>query len=474
MYKHKLWCLFLLVLLCTLSSCGEIPTPLIGGPGTPATPGMESYPQPTSLQARPPEPDQTSLPMPPVMTVRPAETLVPRPTYTPGGPTKPPAPTVLVAPFPTPDFPPAPAGEPPVEMQTLWYPYLSSPDSQPLLRAVQLDGQGQRWGDAEQNLDLGLKTGWPGPRLGSLYLAPDGHSFIADALYGEDHRLFWVQPAAGEVEAIAAAAAEPATFMAWGPDTQVFLEIHPGDLLAEIRLIDLDSPEYKVIPLPAREGGYQGSRALALSPDGTHLADAIMYGPTASHSGARLEIGLRSFPEGARAVVSQYHFSPTAENPSSFPSIVRRSLAWSPDGAHLALVLFRESRAELWLIDPETGEASSRAQGLTEHWPAVWSTDGRLLAFIKEDAVNGPSPVANLWLYDVAASAERPLTDYRDRQVTAVTWSPDGQHLAFSITLANYGEVRIISLDGGESYPVAGPTAPYAPVLWLPQEGGER
>jgi len=418
---------------------------------------------------------------PPLPTMTPWPTLptTPTPTYPPGPP-KPTPEVTPILPFPTSAFPPIPQGQRPAVLGTIWYPYLPSPDAHPVLQAVLVDKEGRRWGEAERTFDFppGGGTDWR-----ALHISPDGRSFIADIGYHEESRSFWVNPASGELRPVSTEP-EHEDFLAWGPAGQVFTWSASGH--RQVCLLDMETQQCRVFQFPMSEYGYSLLRALATSPDGLTLADLCIYGPTVSHPGSEVTVSIQPSTGGDRLPVATLSIPEGADAPGNH-------LTWSPNGRSLAFILFTgmydndlgNDDGQLWLVD-ENGAPEIVAHGLAVYPPVAWSPDGRYIAFVRRAAYEKSAP-ADLWLFDLATSTEIQLTRLDERRyVTSVAWSPDGQRLAFAVTLeigdsvegldkiGDYGEIWMTSLDGQEQYPIAGPTAPDAPVAWLPAtEGGQ-
>lgn len=122
---------------------------------------------------------------------------------------------------------------------------------------------------------------------------------------------------------------------------------------------------------------------------------------------------------------------------------------WSPEARRIAFLSERGSDAasqnggaQIFLLNPMGGEPVQ----LTSHKAPIqsfeWSPDGRLIAFISEEAREKPKtkpPVvvdedhrfAQLWIVDVASQQIRQLTR-GSRHITAFNWSPEGLRIVFT------------------------------------------
>ncbi len=427
-------------------------------------------PSPTALRGLQSSPLGTPVSLPqwtatPILVATAIPTIPPPPGYPTGEPwlpqitpvTSPPAPTLL--PFPTPAFPPAPTGQRPAQLQRVWFPYFPDPASSPQLQAVLVDLQGQRWTQSGQAIDLGLRPEFPGPTFLNLHPSPDQQLLVADVAFGESVRSMLIDPYRGTIRQIHN---ESAYFYAWHPDSRrVLVSAIEGWLL-----IDVISQSYEIVDFQSELGDWLPVRALAYSPDGGQLADALVYAPTVSKPIGEIEIGIRVGERGIRTSLLRL---------TGGSMIAEHSLRWSPDGRTLIFVADVHDdggrHTQLWTIDVVDGISrllATLAQEVQYNHPAVWSPDGRYIAAIVEEANGDGSVSDNIYLFTLEPGTARKITHFSNQRLSHLAWSPDGSHLAFSISLGDHGEIWVTTLDGARQHPIAGPTTPDAPFVWLP------
>jgi dipeptidyl aminopeptidase/acylaminoacyl peptidase len=150
--------------------------------------------------------------------------------------------------------------------------------------------------------------------------------------------------------------------------------------------------------------------------------------------------------------------------------------AWSRDGAWIAYLAGPEGKRQIWVLP---GDGSGKAEQLTRHATSietfVWSETGggRTLYFTAADesdstrrrrvkekfdvrVMNEPVPAMHLWAFDVAAKAEKRLTQ-GDFRVSNVELSRDGRWAAFrGRPTDRYGDDRatelyLVNLESGAS-----------------------
>jgi Tol biopolymer transport system component len=103
--------------------------------------------------------------------------------------------------------------------------------------------------------------------------------------------------------------------------------------------------------------------------------------------------------------------------------------AWSPDGSQLVYSSDKDSEhLQLWIRDMKSGRSRQATHLTTQPQGAVWSPDGKRIAFFN---VDGMWRVAQMSVLDVASGTVTKVHDTL-AQPGSPTWSPDGKRLAFA------------------------------------------
>lgn len=336
-----------------------------------------------------------------------------------------------------------------------------------------MDGQGQRWGQSDRRLDITLSKpepgDEPGPILIDLHTSPDYRWLVADFAYVGSQL---VDLSSGKLQSLVSDSSMSSwSFLAWTPDSRrILISSRDG-----VRLLDLATTISETIDFPKDEyGSYL--QAAAYSPDGKYLADAVIYPAVyAVREIEMTEIGLRNVENGERKSIAQI---------SGGMQVIDHSLKWSPDGQKIiwivnagdtksAQVGLANLQTQLWMTDLKKNNTKMigiLGEAVEYSHQAVWSPDGRHIAFVKVEGVNeGKDAAGNIYLVDLESGAEQQLNHFTNQRLSHLEWSPDGQRIAFSTFVGDHSEIRMTDLNGVKQLPIAGPAISDAPFVWLAQ-----
>lgn len=167
-----------------------------------------------------------------------------------------------------------------------------------------------------------------------------------------------------------------------------------------------------------------------------------------------------------------------------------QSPAWSPDGSTLAFISDRTDKRQIYLINPQAGEADALTALEDGVGSFEWSPDGKSIAYtatepksavVKErdkkygefQVVEQDYRMTHLYVIDVATRATRTLTS-GPFTVGSFQWSPDGTGIAFDhrvnnspassgtsdisvVTVADASVHKLVAQDGPDSRPIWSP-----------------
>ena len=152
------------------------------------------------------------------------------------------------------------------------------------------------------------------------------------------------------------------------------------------------------------------------------------------------------------------------------------SVSWSPNGTKVAVAAakepFWETSIHSVFVASADGSSFKRVGPRGNIWDAVWSPDGRWIAFSMATKATGG--LFELYLMHPNGSGVRQLTSGSDdRSSLHPTWSPDGDQLLFLRGRSNSGNTNIwsIDVDGSRLYQVTHMSAGYGTgqaLAWLP------
>jgi hypothetical protein len=381
-------------------------------------------------------------------------------------------PTIIVenppTPFPTPNFEPKPKGDRPDQLQRILYPYYPQIDSPPILQVVQIDQKIQRWQVFNPAIDLIIpkpQLGFePGPILWDFHLSPNYRWLVADFAYVGSQL---VDLSTGKIfNPFIDEQSSNWHFLTW--DTV-------GESLVSstnrgYQKVDLIRGGYEAFPLVNFSTDEIYLNAIAISPDNQNIADAVIYPATKNIRNREVaEIGLRKDINGEREILFKleggiYFFE--------------HSLSWSPDGSKLIWIVRvsakqdrSDSESQLWVYDLGAKQSyllEILSKDTQYYQRAAWSPDGKSLAVIKEGHESNNDIYSDLVLIDLSKGSRTTIEHFIGNRISQVHWSSDTQWIAYTLSRGNYGEVWVTDLTGSHKFPIAGPTPPRAPFIWLP------
>jgi TolB protein len=125
---------------------------------------------------------------------------------------------------------------------------------------------------------------------------------------------------------------------------------------------------------------------------------------------------------------------------------------WSPDGAHISFITSRDGTRQLYIMDRDGANQRRLTFGTLADWTYVggilWSPDGTQIAF---GASNGSYNDAQLWVVDLATRTPHKL-DIRYWIAPQFEWSPDSQHLLYTVEEQGAQNIYNIRSDGSERH----------------------
>ncbi len=120
-----------------------------------------------------------------------------------------------------------------------------------------------------------------------------------------------------------------------------------------------------------------------------------------------------------------------------------------PSCGSAGLMLFTSTAvgggADIWLLDPESNEATNLTRALGGDYSARWAPDGETIGFVSDR--HGP---AQLYLMTADGSGQTQLTK-QESSVEQPSWAPDGSALAFASERDGNWDVFSISVDDGSA-----------------------
>jgi Tol biopolymer transport system component len=216
---------------------------------------------------------------------------------------------------------------------------------------------------------------------------------------------------------------EPTSRASWSPDGGLLVY---SDGFHRFVVVDAEGQAH----VDRRWTGNSALAALVWSPDGTKFASVGAWG---AYSWLTV---MNSDGTGAHTIVDGLGYT-TLPQP-----------AWSPDGSW---ILFSKGTAGTYVIHPDgTGEQKLLDSAIE----AVWSPDGRRLAYVSldQDGRRVGLGVAN-------ADGSDPHTIALG-EISQPAWSPDGSTIAFVRSAGTPSQVALVAPDGTNERTIAFGTSP--------------
>ena len=190
------------------------------------------------------------------------------------------------------------------------------------------------------------------------------------------------------------------------------------------------------------------SRHLAIDVPG----DGLDTRPSQVSAAGQIEDGALS-PHGERAVLvarGDVFNAPiekgVTRNLTHSSNAHDKAARWSPDGRRIAFLSDRSGEEEVYVIDalgvgqPEQLTTGGKAM----RYDPEWSPDGKRLAFSDKDG--------RLWVVTLAGKQLVEVAHDPRGEIRAYSWSPGGDHLAFSMSNpSGFRSLWIWSVDGARS-----------------------
>lgn len=181
-----------------------------------------------------------------------------------------------------------------------------------------------------------------------------------------------------------------------------------------------------------------GLQELAVSPDGKKVA----------------------FTVRGKIFAASSHDGGSAQRVSS-AGLTEQQPVWAPDSRRLAYGDDRDGHYNLFVYDFVTHDERKITSGMENDVSAVWSPDGKSIAYVKGGnelhvVATDPKAKSDATPFDRIV-ARAPLDRAPFLSDRAIVWSPDGKWIAYATREGSklFANAYMVSAAGGESHPVS-------------------
>ena len=126
------------------------------------------------------------------------------------------------------------------------------------------------------------------------------------------------------------------------------------------------------------------------------------------------------------------------------------STAWSPDGRKLLVSDEEVYDAHIHVMNADD-DGSRPALLMKDGRSPAWSPDGQKIAYVHTSGDDGYHQV---YLMNADGKGARPLTELDPGGIFGVTWSPNGERIAFSKCLGGRCDIYVMAADGSGAHPI--------------------
>lgn len=220
----------------------------------------------------------------------------------------------------------------------------------------------------------------------------------------------------------------------------------------------------KRIVLVGKRSGIRGKELYAVFPDGGGLVQltrdrSVVVGPNWTPDGTSLVYTSfhRGFPD-----IYQHRLNPPGRRVVSNSSGLNSGGAMSPDGKHLAMILSKDGKPELYVKELSTGRLTrlTRTPMSAKSSPS-WSPDGREIVF-----TSGHQGSPQLYIIRRSGGTPTRITRGGGENVSA-DWGKNGL-IVFTRRRGGLYQTAIINPRTRETRFVSPPTADYEDPSWAP------